>query len=1080
MGRFIKLYVDTTWSISGSPYILTGNITIQGTDGDDGITTLTIEPGADLRFNPSFYLFVGGASGAPGAIVAVGEPDNPITFTSNRTSPWNGIYFRDTSDDNACVLDYCTIEKSSSYAVRIDSANPAIRHSTIRQSKYGIYLYDSSPELTGNTITDNSHDAIYCTSNTSTPLISGNTISSNGSNIMNIGANVNLVGNIISGRPDQGIRIIKGTISRDITWPNYTVPYIIAGILTIQGTDGEDGITTLTIEPGTEIRINSSYLIFIGGESGDPGAIEAVGDPNNPITFTSNITSPWHGLYFRNTSDDNSCVLDYCIVEKTPSHAVRIDSANPTIRHSTIRQSRDGIYLFDSSPELTGNIITGNSRYAIYCSSNTSVPSISGNTLSSDGSNLMRIGANVNPVSNIVSGSPDQGILIIKDTITHDITWPNYTVPYVIMGNITVKGKDGADGITSLTIEAGTHIKFNSNYYFGFGEDSGEPGSLIAQGTPDNMIVFTSAKATPAPGNWYSLRFYETGSENPLMEYCVVEYGGSYKEAIYIGNTNLTLKNSIIRNSSTSGLSVAGTGSSGSNIQCNTFENNRFGITTTDEALPLIENNNFINNTIYGVSSRSNSTVLVAKNNWWNDVAGPDQSGDMTYGDIDTVPWSTEPNLCLSEVNHPPNQPSTPTPADNAVRISASATTLGWTGGDPDAQDTVVYDIYLGLTSDTLSLNAQNVVNPRHIIYDQTPGITYYWQVIARDNKGMETSGPVWSFTTNGRSPDLTIGQVVTEPPGHLQTDQNISISVVVLNSGSGPVVDSFSVDFKINGVSIGTQTVDTIILAGQSVELFFPWTYSGDNPTLDIFADNLYHVVETNNQNNHFIAPLFDVADMTAPSLENTWPVNGAYLNEVGAISMILADSQSQLDNAAIIAGFALTDSSQQAIPGGVTKTNETFTFVPTSVPLSDGSYTASLVSADIHGNTQNYNFSFTVDSQPPTKPAITGGTVTSGTIQARPFLNTANQFIVELTGTREADSAVLVSGVERIVLGDGPWSVQVELQPGDNAIEAKLKDRAENIGEAEWVDIHVSTANTIQFDYNASGRIEHIETTP
>ena len=56
---------DTIWTVSGSPYIVTSSITIQGVDGADGITTLTIEPGAEVRFNSNIQLNVGASSGNP-------------------------------------------------------------------------------------------------------------------------------------------------------------------------------------------------------------------------------------------------------------------------------------------------------------------------------------------------------------------------------------------------------------------------------------------------------------------------------------------------------------------------------------------------------------------------------------------------------------------------------------------------------------------------------------------------------------------------------------------------------------------------------------------------------------------------------------------------------------------------------------------------------------------------------------------------------------------------------------------------------------------------------------------------------
>lgn len=96
--------------------------------------------------------------------------------------------------------------------------------------------------------------------------------------------------------------------------------------------------------------------------------------------------------------------------------------------------------------------------------------------------------------------------------------------------------------------------------------------------------------------------------------------------------------------------------------------------------------------------------------------------------------------------NVPPHQPSNPIPANGAANIDLNAN-LYWTGGDPNPGDQVTYDVYFGTTNPPPLVNSgqtQTNYNPGTMQY----GTTYYWKIIAFDNHGESTEGPVWSFTT--------------------------------------------------------------------------------------------------------------------------------------------------------------------------------------------------------------------------------------------------------------------------------------------------------------------------------------------
>jgi hypothetical protein len=110
-------------------------------------------------------------------------------------------------------------------------------------------------------------------------------------------------------------------------------------------------------------------------------------------------------------------------------------------------------------------------------------------------------------------------------------------------------------------------------------------------------------------------------------------------------------------------------------------------------------------------------------------------------GDTSVKIWHDEP-----PVNTPPNTPSDPLPANETVHVDVD-TNLSWIGGDPDPEDIITYDVYLGTTTlppKAVSNQSTTEYNPETMNYNTT----YYWKIIAWDNHGHHTGGPLWSFTT--------------------------------------------------------------------------------------------------------------------------------------------------------------------------------------------------------------------------------------------------------------------------------------------------------------------------------------------
>ena len=102
--------------------------------------------------------------------------------------------------------------------------------------------------------------------------------------------------------------------------------------------------------------------------------------------------------------------------------------------------------------------------------------------------------------------------------------------------------------------------------------------------------------------------------------------------------------------------------------------------------------------------------------------------------------------------NRSPNKPSKPYPENGSINITTDVN-LTWSGGDPDVNDIVTYDVYFGSTHplQKIASNKSNtLINPGHLAYS----LTYFWSIVSWDNHGTSTVGPSWYFTTiEGNNP---------------------------------------------------------------------------------------------------------------------------------------------------------------------------------------------------------------------------------------------------------------------------------------------------------------------------------------
>jgi hypothetical protein len=177
------------------------------------------------------------------------------------------------------------------------------------------------------------------------------------------------------------------------------------------------------------------------------------------------------------------------------------------------------------------------------------------------------------------------GLRYEKGYITKDTTWS---------GTVTIVGQTVVRRGVTLTILPGTVVRFEwideDGDEIGDGELTVE-GRLMARGTPDNVITFTSARANPKMKDWTFVQI--SVNKEAVVEYCVFEYAFSGLQVHY---SDAIIRDSLFRYN---------------------FEGVRFS--TTDVR---IENNDFIEN-YYGVRSEAHgSRAIVTRNRFrGNDFA---------------------------------------------------------------------------------------------------------------------------------------------------------------------------------------------------------------------------------------------------------------------------------------------------------------------------------------------------------------------------------------------------------------------------------------------------------------------------
>jgi RHS repeat-associated protein len=470
-----SITTSVTWTLAGSPYIVHGFVSIASGG------SLTVEPGVVVQFDTNQWMQVQ----AGGVLTATGTSGQPISFTSSAAVPvpgdWQDVVVSGTATFQHCDFSYGAGGGHWSQ-IEINSSNVVVEDCAVHDGlRDGIRLWGDpgiTPTLRNLTITNNGQAAIRMIRPDNSPLLDNLTLSGNGLDALTwdsngaAAAHVTLNGGALNGAPIQG-----------------------GGLQLSAGTH-------LTLTAGTSLKIGTGgYLQVPSGAE-----VVAAGTVTQPVTITSAAAVPapgdWKGIYIQG---GGAATFRHCDIGYAGGSDwwwnIEVDSANVLLEDCVVHHGvHDGVRFEGTgalAPALRNVSIHNNAGAAIYSGARVS-PQLQNITLAGNGLDAMQLA----------------GGALAGDHLTLQGDELN-GAPIVLLGDL------GINAGSVVTLTPGTTLAFAAQKQISVSDGS----SLIADGTPSHPITFTTASASPAPGQWGRIGVGFTGA-NLLLDHCVVRYGG--------------------------------------------------------------------------------------------------------------------------------------------------------------------------------------------------------------------------------------------------------------------------------------------------------------------------------------------------------------------------------------------------------------------------------------------------------------------------------------------------------------------------------------------------------------------------
>lgn len=626
--------ISTAVTLQAGPHRLVGNLTIAGSG------TLTLQAGATLQPTGNYGISIYGSLTASGTAAA------PCVLGTSTKGSWQGVFVQ---SGGQLSMSHSTLSGAVT-ALTVNGGRANLTNSqVVLCSRDGVAAYGTAElQVSSCRFSQCDRRGLFLETTSVTGSIGA-------CDFVNIGE-----------YPIVAKATLVELLSGPFTFSSVALPYI--GVSCSADEDILDTDTWQWLGYDYDLRAGSSDELLIargaaltlasgvrvrGGSLTVEGKLETGGSGAPVYFYGPNGEAGWPGQWAGITVAGGSLSLNGAVIRDATT-AVTATTGTLSLQNCSLLQSRFDGLLVNGAATLTVAkcTISGCGRSGVRITTDAAQGEIRDSLISGCGdwpAYVMAnaaglLGPNLSFSSNTVSAI---GVNCALGTdVTTSQTWRRQALPYNLAAEPAGTVARIGVGVT-LTIEPGTYI---------VGGGLEVAGRLVASGSPDALITFSSDKSSPAPGDWPGIAF-KSGATG-VLEWVVIEYATT---AVAVDSCSPRIANSWLVRSAQDGLAVRGNGAAPVIYNTELTANGRYGVSIDAGASPNLgdvgnsatDDNGM--NTIaanlgpYDLYNKSTRDIK-AENNWWGTAQKAtiavriyDSADGPGVGTVDFEPFRTGP-----------------------------------------------------------------------------------------------------------------------------------------------------------------------------------------------------------------------------------------------------------------------------------------------------------------------------------------------------------------------------------------------------------------------------------------------------